>query len=97
MKCKYCGAVMKKDSVGPYCPTRNCQWSLQGSGYKPAPPEALRRWRCKGCETFLSETNITRMDHGARQHPIMIRYHDGYEEEAWCGPVVPIADAKEGE
>jgi hypothetical protein len=59
--------------------------------------EAPWRWRCKGCETILSETHVTRMDHGVRQHPIIIRYHDGYEEEAWCGPVVFITDVKEGE
>lgn len=26
MRCKYCGAVMKEDSVGHYCPTPNCDW-----------------------------------------------------------------------
>lgn len=24
--CRYCGARLKKDTVGQYCPTRNCQW-----------------------------------------------------------------------
>jgi len=24
--CKYCGAKLKKDIVGHYCPTENCQW-----------------------------------------------------------------------
>ena len=24
--CKYCGARLKKDTVGQYCPTDNCQW-----------------------------------------------------------------------
>lgn len=24
--CKYCGAKLRKDQVGPYCPTKNCQW-----------------------------------------------------------------------
>jgi hypothetical protein len=24
--CKYCGARLKKDAVGQYCPTHNCQW-----------------------------------------------------------------------
>lgn len=24
--CKYCGAKLKLDNVGHYCPTRNCQW-----------------------------------------------------------------------
>jgi len=29
--CKYCGAKRKRDSVGHYCPTKNCQWA---QGYK---------------------------------------------------------------
>lgn len=24
--CKYCGAKLKRDAIGPYCPTENCQW-----------------------------------------------------------------------
>lgn len=24
--CKYCGAKRRRDSVGHYCPTKNCQW-----------------------------------------------------------------------
>ncbi len=24
--CKYCGARLRRDSVGQYCPTKNCQW-----------------------------------------------------------------------
>lgn len=24
--CKYCGAKLKKDPVGHYCPTDNCPW-----------------------------------------------------------------------
>lgn len=24
--CKYCGARLKRDPVGQYCPTENCQW-----------------------------------------------------------------------
>lgn len=26
--CKYCGAKLKKDHIGKYCPTRNCQWEF---------------------------------------------------------------------
>ena len=26
MRCKYCGAILERDAVGLYCPTRNCQW-----------------------------------------------------------------------
>lgn len=26
--CKFCGAKLKKDRDGLYCPTKNCQWSL---------------------------------------------------------------------
>lgn len=25
-RCKYCGARRRKDSIGHYCPTKNCQW-----------------------------------------------------------------------
>lgn len=31
--CKFCGARLKIDAVGLYCPTENCQWSLSGPGY----------------------------------------------------------------
>ncbi len=31
--CRYCGARLKKDHVGKYCPTKNCQWSYTGRGY----------------------------------------------------------------
>ena len=24
--CKYCGAALVRDHVGPYCPTDNCPW-----------------------------------------------------------------------
>lgn len=34
LRCKYCGAILRSDQDGPYCPTKNCQWSLTGSGYK---------------------------------------------------------------
>jgi len=30
--CKYCGAQLRIDQVGHYCPTKNCQWSQTGSG-----------------------------------------------------------------
>ena len=26
MRCKYCGEILKRDAVGLYCPTKNCQW-----------------------------------------------------------------------
>ena len=29
--CRYCGAKRKRDRVGHYCPTHNCQWEY---GYK---------------------------------------------------------------
>ena len=25
--CRFCGAKLKRDEVGMYCPTKNCQWS----------------------------------------------------------------------
>ncbi len=24
--CKICGAKLRYDTVGPYCPTKNCEW-----------------------------------------------------------------------
>ena len=24
--CKYCGARLRRDCVGRFCPTKNCQW-----------------------------------------------------------------------
>lgn len=24
--CKYCGARLRRDPVGQYCPTKSCQW-----------------------------------------------------------------------
>jgi hypothetical protein len=27
-RCKYCGAILKSDLVGKYCPTKNCQWQF---------------------------------------------------------------------
>lgn len=30
--CKFCGAKLRRDVVGHYCPTKNCQWSYQGTG-----------------------------------------------------------------
>lgn len=24
--CKYCGAKLRRDSIGQYCPQKNCQW-----------------------------------------------------------------------
>lgn len=38
--CKYCGAKRKLDSVGHYCPTKNCDWE---HGYR-------------GCTLFKSHT-----------------------------------------
>ena len=32
--CKYCGAKLKKDYIGKYCGTRNCQWEF-GIRYPP--------------------------------------------------------------
>jgi hypothetical protein len=25
-RCKFCGAKLKRDPFGLYCPTKNCQW-----------------------------------------------------------------------
>lgn len=36
-RCKYCGAVLKKDSVGKYCPTKNCQWQHGVTDNQPTP------------------------------------------------------------
>lgn len=29
--CVFCGAKLKRDNCGRYCPTKNCQWSLTGT------------------------------------------------------------------
>jgi hypothetical protein len=60
---------------------------------EPAPPEVPRRWRCKGCGNLIPNApeRVTWKKHRG------ILYHadvDGYD---WCGPVVAITDAKEGE
>ena len=48
--CKYCGARLRRDTVGQYCPTKNCQWqhgvpasaySLTGSSNDPDDPRPL--------------------------------------------------------
>ena len=26
--CRYCGAKLRRDHVGHYCPTKNCQWQF---------------------------------------------------------------------
>jgi hypothetical protein len=28
VRCKYCGAILRRDPVGQYCPTWNCQWEF---------------------------------------------------------------------
>ena len=30
--CRFCGAKLKKDTVGHYCPSKNCSWSLGVEG-----------------------------------------------------------------
>lgn len=30
--CRFCGARLRRDPYGHYCPTQNCQWSLTGPG-----------------------------------------------------------------
>ena len=37
--CKYCGAKLRKDHVGQYCPTKNCQWQYGVPAEKPTPPK----------------------------------------------------------
>jgi len=41
--CKFCGARLKKDHIGKYCPSKNCQWSHGLTG-----PEADRERLTKG-------------------------------------------------
>lgn len=52
VRCRYCGAVLKLDVVGHYCPTRNCQWQHGVAGCphgewkerdKPTPPPWFQR------------------------------------------------------
>ena len=26
VRCKYCGAKLRSDWIGQFCPTKNCQW-----------------------------------------------------------------------
>lgn len=26
VRCRYCGARLRRDAIGQKCPTRNCQW-----------------------------------------------------------------------
>ena len=30
--CKYCGARLKRDPVGHYCPSKNCDWQFGVKG-----------------------------------------------------------------
>ena len=60
--CKYCGAELKRDPIGHYCPTKNCQFH-QGVSTCPPPskkeerecpsaPEGRKmktRFKCKVC------------------------------------------------
>ncbi len=32
IRCQHCGAILRRDADGHYCPTKNCQWSLTGPG-----------------------------------------------------------------
>lgn len=37
--CKYCGAKLKRDVVGLYCPTKNCQWQYGLPKEEDSPPK----------------------------------------------------------
>lgn len=44
--CRYCGARLRKDLVGQYCPTRNCQWQHGlPQSQDDGPPRKRRRKR----------------------------------------------------
>ena len=45
--CRYCGAKLKRDSVGLRCPTKNCQWE---HGLPDNEPGALRSRRRKSAQ-----------------------------------------------
>ena len=40
--CRYCGARLRRDAVGHYCPTRNCQWQYGVKGCRWA--DLLMAW-----------------------------------------------------
>jgi hypothetical protein len=48
VRCVYCGAKLRRDADGPFCPTKNCQWSLTGSGV-PTVPAPAPSGRCDNC------------------------------------------------
>jgi hypothetical protein len=68
---------------------------------EPAPydaPEAVRRWRCKGCGKTVREQSIDRnMTTGVMEH-----WNDWHASQAdargpgWCGPVVEDAGSAGG-
>ena len=39
--CRYCGAKLKRDATGHYCPTRNCQWQYGASTCTPQDAEEV--------------------------------------------------------
>jgi hypothetical protein len=40
LTCRFCGARLKLDSVGHYCPTKNCQYQF---GVKECPVQGTSR------------------------------------------------------
>ena len=40
--CKFCGAKLRRDSVGLYCPTENCQWQHGLPEDEDDPPKRKR-------------------------------------------------------
>jgi len=34
--CKYCGSRLRRDWIGHFCPTKNCQWQHGVKGCEPS-------------------------------------------------------------
>jgi hypothetical protein len=46
VSCRYCGAKLRRDFVGQYCPTDNCQWR-HGLPKEDDIPRNVIRQHCK--------------------------------------------------
>lgn len=49
--CKYCGDKLRRDSIGHYCPTHNCQWE---HGVKDCVPQVADATGCPDDEEITT-------------------------------------------
>ena len=68
--CKFCGARLKKDNVGHYCPTDNCQWEYGVNNCVIEEEEDMEKYigycvRCKAKKDML-EVGIVKAKNGRR-------------------------------